>query len=167
MADGHTADGEGLGKQRIGDLGIRPDGGNGLRQILQHKAHGNGGDEAGQVVAGFPDRPVGQQFHQHSHTGADENGRHHGQPAGNPRRHHDGNNEKQRVAAHHNEIAVGKVNELDDPVDHGIAQSDQGVYAAEAQPGNQELNECDHWKIPSWKRMKEYTLHRHGTGMVR
>ena len=134
MADGHTADGEGLGKQRIGDLGIRPDGGNGLRQILQHKTHGNGGDEAGQVVAGFPDRPVGQQFHQHSH---------------------------------HNEIAVGKVNELDDPVDHGIAQSDQGVYAAEAQPGNQELNECDHWKIPSWKRMKEYTLHRHGTGMVR
>ena len=134
VADGHAADGEGLGEQGVGHLGIRADGRDGLGQVFQHKAHGNGGDEAGQVVAGFPDGPVGQQLHQHAHTGTDHDGRHHRQPAGDPRCHHQRNGEKQRITAHHDEVAVGEVDELDDTVDHGVAQGDQGIHASQTQP---------------------------------
>ena len=162
MADGHAADGEGLGEQGIGHLGIRADGWNGLGQILQHKAHGDGGDEAGQVIAGLTDGPVGQQLHQHAHAGADDDSGHHGQPSGNPRRHQHGNGEEQGIAAHHDEVAMGEVDELDDAVDHGIAQGDQGVHASQTQPGYQELNECDHGKSsPSRKQIRNrHTLLR-------
>ena len=136
VADGDAADGDGFGEKRVRDLGVRPNGRDGLGQIFQHKTHGDGGNQAGQTVPGFSHGPVGQQLHQHSHTGADDNGGNHRQPAGEAQAQHDGDAEKQGVAAHHDEVAVSEVDELDNAVDHGIAQGDQGVDTAQPQAGD-------------------------------
>ena len=155
VADGDAAHGDGVGKQGVGHPGVRADGRDGLGQILQHKAHGDGGDETGQAVAGPADRPVGQQLYQHAHAGTDDDGRDHRQPARQAHAHQQRDGEKQRVAPHHDKVAVGEVDQLDDPVDHGVAQGDQRVDAAQAQARDQKLDECDHssslfssWFVP-------------------
>ena len=43
------------------------------------------------------------------------------------------------VGPHHEEIAVGKIQEEQDPVDHGVAQGYQGVHGAHGQPIDQLL----------------------------
>ena len=51
----------------------------------------------------------------------------------------EGNNS--HVRAQHVDLAVGEVDQLDDPIDHGVAQGDQGIHAAERQAVNQLLDE--------------------------
>ena len=46
--------------------------------------------------------------------------------------------------AHHEHVAVGEVEELEDPVDEGVAEGDQGVDAAERQAVQRELDKGVH-----------------------
>ena len=75
--------------------------------------------------------PVGDQLRADAHQGAHRDGSQHGGPGGQPQAQHQRNCEDHGIAAHHNEIAVRKVNKADDAVYHGVAQSHQGVYAAQ------------------------------------
>ena len=42
----------------------------------------------------------------------------------------------------HVDVAMGEVDELDDAVDQGVTQGDQGIHAAQDQPENHLLNNC-------------------------
>jgi hypothetical protein len=55
---------------------------------------------------------------------------HHGQQAG-----HDQGGK----GADHVDFTMGEVDQLNDAVDHGVAQGDQGVYAAPGQPAQKQL----------------------------
>ena len=46
--------------------------------------------------------------------------------------------------AHHEHVAVGEVQKLEDPVDEGVAECDEGVDAAERQAVERELDEGVH-----------------------
>ena len=44
----------------------------------------------------------------------------------------------------HEDLAVGEVDQLDDPVDHGVADGDQGVQRSQGQPVDELLGEDVH-----------------------
>src|SRR5690606_19484615 len=48
---------------------------------------------------------------------------------------------KEEVGAHHEDVPVGKVDQPEDAVDHGVADGDQGVEAPEGDPVEELLNE--------------------------
>ena len=140
----HTAG----GKDLAGDLGVWSDGGDSLGQVFQKQAHGNGGDQGGHVGAFLAHRAVGDELCAHAHQGAYRDGGQHGGPGRQSQAQHQRNGKDHGVAAHHDEIAVGEVDEADDAVYHGVAQGDQGVNAAQAQPHDQGLDKCTHWGSP-------------------
>ena len=48
-----------------------------------------------------------------------------------------------RKGAHHEDVAMGEVDELDDAVDHRVAEGDEGVDEAELEAVQQVLQEED------------------------
>ena len=50
------------------------------------------------------------------------------------------------ISADHDDVAMGKIEHLCDAVDHGIAQRDKRINAAQAQTADQRLDEMDHGK---------------------
>ena len=47
-------------------------------------------------------------------------------------------------APQHHDVAMGEVDELQDPVDHRVAERDQRIQAADRQGGHQGLSEVGH-----------------------
>ena len=85
---------------------------------------------------GLPQRLVGQKFDDHAQHGADQHAdenSHKSRQLGAENRHDD------RVGAHHDNVAVGEVQHLGDAVDHGVAQGDQRVYAAQTEAAYESL----------------------------
>ena len=112
----------------------------GLREVFQQQAHGDGRDEGRHARALAAHGPVGHQLDQNTHERADHNGRDHARPR---RQTHvvqqDRHGEIQRIAADHDEVAVCKVDKSDDTVNHRVAQRHKRIDAAEAEPDDQLL----------------------------
>jgi len=53
--------------------------------------------------------------------------------------------------AHHQYLAVGEVDQVDDAVDHGVAQRDQGIHAAQHQTIDDLLNQDFHSVSPNFE----------------
>ena len=117
--------------------------------LLQEDRHADGGDQRRQP-GGVAERPVGQPLDQHRH-------RHRHQQAATSitgRATH--GVARQRVGqqpavdgepgegAHHEDLAVGEVDELDDPVDHRVAEGDEAVGGAQHRAVDQLLEELPH-----------------------
>ena len=139
---GHAAEGH---RRRAEDLigdhtRVRAHGRNGLREVFQQQAHGDGRDEGRHARALAAHGPVGHQLDQNTHERADHNGRDHARPR---RQTHavqqDRHGEIQRIAADHDEVAVCKVDKSDDTVNHRVAQRHERIDAAEAEPDDQLL----------------------------
>ena len=98
-------------------------------QVLQEDGHADGRDQTGQPGR-LPQRPVGDHIEEHAADGPAE----HGQEEGHPERHaqsHDKGHGKE--GPQHVDLAVGEVDQLDHPVDHGVSHGDQGVDASDGQ----------------------------------
>ena len=112
----------------------------GLREVFQQQAHGDRRDERRHARALAPHRPVGHQLDHNAHERADHDRRKHPRPR---RQSHavqqDRHGEIQRIAADHDEVAVRKVNESDNAVNHRIAERHERIDAAEAQPDDELL----------------------------
>ena len=113
-------------------------------EVLQQVADADGGDEHAQRRR-LTQRLIGQKFDQHT----------------KPRADHDADDDRDyrrqaklidsnyaRVRADHDDVAVREVKHFGDAVHHCIAQSDERVYAAQAQAAYQSLNKMSHIGLP-------------------
>ena len=138
----HAADGD---RRRAEDLvgdhaRVRAHGRDGLREVFQQQAHGDRRDERRHACALAPHRPVGHQLDHNAHERADHDRRKHPRPRRQPHAvQQDRHGEIQRIAADHDEVAVRKVNESDNAVNHRIAERHERIDAAEAQPDDELL----------------------------
>jgi hypothetical protein len=97
-----------------------------------------------------PQRPVRDPLHgvreQHAHRHGDQQPRHHerrgrkAEPGREQRLDHRNRGER----AHHHQLAVGEVDEPDDAVDHGVAERDQRIHAAQRDAVDQLLQQDIH-----------------------
>ena len=106
-------------------------------EVLQQKGHPDGRDER-RDAGGVADRHVGALVHQHTQGGREKHGHGEGGPPGEAE-HQDA--EVCEVAPHHHDVAVGEVDEPDDPVDHGVADGDEPVEAPQGHPVDHLLEE--------------------------
>ena len=104
-----------------------------LGRVLQKIAHADGGDEHRQG-GGLPQGFVGQPLNDHAQRRTYRHGQHHRQPAGQAQVGHGAEGD---VAAHHDDIAMGKVEHFGDAVHHGVPQGDDGVHAPQADSADQ------------------------------
>ena len=65
------------------------------------------------------------------------------QPGGHSQRYQKGDGKHRCVSPYHDEIPVGKIDQLDDAIDHGIPQGHQGIDAAHLDAVDKLLNEYD------------------------
>ncbi len=103
------------------------------RRILEEVAHPDGGDQYGQRGRGAQ-RLVRQPLHHDAqYRAAHDRQQHGGQrvPA------EVGGGAKAQIPAHHNDVTVGKIQHFGDTVDHGVAQRDDGINAAQADAADQ------------------------------
>ena len=116
-----------------------------LCRVLQKEGDTNGGDQqrnTGCAAQGG----VGDLFDHHAQqrTG-DDGGAHSGDRAKTQLVH----DEPRHVCAHHDDIAVGKVQQQDNAVHHAVAQCDQCIDAAKGQAVDQLAKEhCHGWILP-------------------
>ena len=117
--------GEGAGRLRVGVPG--PDG------LLQGQREADGGDEG--CEAGCAAQwAVGEAFGSDRYEGGDDHGAYehewqgepHAGAARQPEPHGEG-----AEAADHEDLAVGEVDELDDAIDHCVADGDQAVHGSQ------------------------------------
>jgi len=106
-------------------------------EVLQQKRDPDGRDQC-RDTGGVADGQVGALVHQHSQGGREQQGNGKGSPPGQAE-HEDA--EVGEVAPHHHDVAVGEVDEPDDPVDHGIADGDEPVEATQCHPVDHLLEE--------------------------
>ena len=99
-----------------------------LGPVLEEVAHADGGNQHRQG-RGLPQGLVGQTLDDDAQGGAGKNRQHH---AHRRRQVKGGYGEEADVGPYHDDVAVGEVQHLGDAVDHGIAQGDDGVHAAQA-----------------------------------
>ena len=135
--DGGQADVDGADLEHLvgeigGDhLGARAQ--NQLGGVLQEEGDADGCDQQGQAGR-IAQGGVGDLFDHHAQHGAGEDG-------GADRRHRAEaqlvHHEPGHIRAHHDDVAVGKVQQQDDAVHHAVAQSDQRVDAAQRQAVDQ------------------------------
>ena len=153
----HLADIEGLGSE-IGrdDLSTGPH--DELCGVLQEEGDADGRDQqrdAGRAAQ----RGVGDLFdHDAQQRADDDGGADGGHRAETKLVHH----EPRHVRAHHNDIAVGKVQQQDDAVHHAVAQRDQCIDAAERKTVDQLAKKhCHGWILPffsAFSRLRGITL---------
>ena len=141
------------GRERQLALGARveqPD------RLLEEDRDADGGDERCQPWR-VPQRAVGEPLHDHRDGDrGDDRAEHH------DRQHPEGQGALEERApggegpegADHEDLAVGEVDQLDDAVDHRVADRDQRVQRPEGQPVDQLLEELVHAAItersPDW-----------------
>ena len=98
------------------------------RGVLEEIAHADGGDqhrEAGRRAQGL----IGEPLDDDAKHRADDDGQQHRHDVGQSQIEH---RAERYVTADHDDVAVGKVQHLGNAVDHGIAEGDDRVHAAEA-----------------------------------
>ena len=106
--------------------------------VLQEHRHADGGDER-RELRGVAEGAVGEALDDHpEHGGGDHGGDEHGggdtrggAVGGGGEQAEGGGGEDADVGADHEDVAVGEVDEPEDAVDHGVAEGDEGVDAAE------------------------------------
>ena len=103
-------------------------------QILQQVAHADGGDHH-RHTRGAAQGAVGRLFDDNAQDGGED--QHQGQRHGHG---HGGGHVDHEEARHHEDIAVGKVDEPQDTVHHGVADGDQRVETAYRDAGEQQLD---------------------------
>ena len=112
--------------------------------VLQQVADADGGDEDRQGGGGAQGL-VSQTLNDDAQDRTDS----HGQQNGNHRRQTQiGSGAEGDVAAHHDDVAVGEVQHLGDAVDHGVAQGDDGVDAAQADAADEVGQKFHDWVTP-------------------
>ena len=97
-----------------------------LGQVFQQEGNPDGGDKQGNPGGGAQ-RGIGHLVDDHTQRHTGQNRQHHGQQRMNAGR----NGQHGHIAAHHDDIAVGKVQQHDDAVNHTVAQGNQGIDAAQ------------------------------------
>ena len=116
-----------------------------LRRILQEEGHADGRDQqrdAGRTAQ----RGVGDLFDHHAQQGAGNDGGANSRHRAKAQLVH---HEPGHVRAHHNDIAVGKVQQQDDAVHHAVAQCDQCIDAAQGKTVDQLTKKhCHGWILP-------------------
>ena len=124
------------------------------RHGLQQHRDADPGDQRRQA-RGVAQAAVGKAFDRHRQQGADRHGQQQRQPELRQRR-QSGEMRVQGVhpgkggqRADHQNVTVGKVNNAQDAVHHGIAERDQGVDAAEHDPVDDLLYECVQLIVPT------------------
>ena len=149
--DDRTANLKRLGRQqcRIGlVVGLPDDHG----QRLQQDGHAQGSDQRGQARA-VAQRPVSDFFdgeiERSGHNAGNDGCQQQHQPAWCPGHGflHQADAAPTGECPHHQHFAMGKVDQLDNAVHHRIAQSYQGVHAAENQTIDDLLQQNVHKKI--------------------
>ena len=100
---------------------------------------------------GVAERPIGEALDHDAEHRAAGHGRKRDQHQQQPGRHHRIRRAPQQLEraeaderADHEHIAVGEVEELQDPVDERVAERDQGIDAAQREPVDRELDEGVH-----------------------
>ena len=73
---------------------------------------------------------VGHSLNDEPRQRTDQDGEGKGQPNGQSRRRH---GQVDHIAAHHDDVAMGKVYQLYDAVHHAVSQCHQRVYTAQSQ----------------------------------
>ena len=112
------------------------------RQVLETETHRDGGDEH-RKAGRPPQRLVSDLLGQNADGAAHRHRRQDTEPGGDPQVGQEGGGEHHHVSPHHDKIAVGKVDEFDDAVDHGIPQGHQGIDAPHLYPVDELLDEYD------------------------
>ena len=104
--------------------------GNGHHPVGQDHGHGKGGDQDGQARC-LQHGPVGDPLNNHPQQSHGQHTEYHGAdnrtPALTQQAAYGRQDQKTDKSAHHIQIAVGKVEQLDNPVHHGIAKGHQGI----------------------------------------
>ena len=98
-----------------------------LRGVLQEIAHADGSDEHGQRRRGAQGL-IGESLDENAERCADQHGQQDADERGQTEA---GDGEEADIRADHDDIAVGKVQHLGNAVNHGIAQGNDRVNAAE------------------------------------
>ena len=117
--------------------GFGPAPGDDQGEVFQQKGGGDGGNQQ-RNPGGPAQRPVGAPLQQHPHEA--------GQPDGQAEGHRPGPGEEphphdRHVGRHHQQVAVGKVDEPQDAVNQGVADGDEGIETAQGQAVDELLQE--------------------------
>ncbi|MPM45677.1 hypothetical protein SDC9_92367 [bioreactor metagenome] len=103
------------------------------RRILEEVAHADGGDQHSQRWRGAQGLVRQPLHHDAQHRAAHHRQQHGGQRVPTEI----GGGAKAQIPAHHNHVTVGKIQHFGDTVDHSVAQSDDGINAAQADAADQ------------------------------
>jgi len=107
-------------------------------QVFQQKGNRHGSRE--QVDAGkIPQGLVGGPFNNNTHSGGHQDCQGECQPPGQHKHCHA---IKCNVRAKHDQVAVGEVDQAQDPVHHGVTNGDQRIQAAQRDPIGEVLEKC-------------------------
>ncbi len=109
--------------------GFGPAAGDDQGEIFQEKRGGDGGDQQ-RNARGPAQRPVRAPLQEHPQEAGQGNGQAEGHrpgPGEEPHPH------DRRVGGHHQQVAVGKVDEAQDAVNHGVTDGDEGIETAQGQ----------------------------------
>ena len=105
---------------------------------LQQQRHANGGDQRSELRA-VAQRPVGHFFDDKVKGGGTDAGNDRGDQQNQPARciwhgvFHESDDGPAGQRSHHQHFTMGKVDQPDDAVHHGVAQRYQGIHAAQHQ----------------------------------
>ena len=127
-------------RQEIGGLGDH-------NVVLQEDRHPDGADQ-GREARRLAQRLVGDLLDGEAVGGGVENGHDGGQDQDRYPRHpvhgEDGGDDERGEGSDHVDLAVGEIDQLDDPVNHRIAQRDQGVDAAPRESSDRQFQKIIH-----------------------
>ena len=140
-----------------------------LHHVLQDEGNTEGADEGGNA-GGIAQRPIGKPLYRHAddacpdhrhnqHNENDECGGNDGSFVGVKQNKH----AVAQIGTNHVNVAVGKVEQLENAIDHGIAEGDEGVDAAQGQAVDQglgeEVEEVGHWQERDWRlEIRDWSL---------
>ena len=106
--------------------------------VLEEVADADGSDEHGQRGGGA-EGFIGQALNEHTQEGTDKHGQ---QDAHQRRQIEAGDGIEAYIRTDHDDVTMGEVQHLGDAVHHGVAQCDDGIDAAQADPVDQEIEKC-------------------------
>ena len=138
VADGHRPDRDGAAHGQTNRLGARAE--EQLEPVFQQEGDADGGDEQGQAGRGAQGR-IGHLLNGHAQQRA---GRHRQDDRQDRVEMEAGHGAPHHVSAHHDNVAVGEVEQADNAIDHAVAQRHQGEDAAQLQAVDQLVEDQDH-----------------------
>ena len=102
------------------------------KQVLEEDADPQGRDQQGDARRVVDQQAViSHPLDHHPRHGAGQNGRGNGQPQ---RQSQIDQDQIEHIAAHHDDVAMGKVDQLHDAVHHAVSQSHQGIDTPSPSP---------------------------------